>query len=37
MFREEVEICPYCDKEITKKWDVEKNGYQVNMKNRKEN
>lgn len=29
MIREEVEVCPHCDLEITKKWDVEKDGYQI--------
>ncbi len=29
MEREEVEICSFCDKEIKKKWDVEKEGYQI--------
>ena len=29
MEREEIEICPFCDKEIKKKWDVEKEGYQI--------
>ena len=33
MFREEIEICPYCEKEIAKKWDVENNGYQVTCPN----
>ena len=29
MKKEEIEICPFCDKEIEKKWDVEKEGYQI--------
>ena len=33
MKRECVEICPHCEQEITKKWDVEKNGYQITCPN----
>lgn len=29
MKREEVEVCPHCDGEITIQWDVEKDGYQI--------
>lgn len=29
MEREEIEICPFCNKEIEKKWDVETEGYQI--------
>ena len=29
MKREEVEICPHCDNEITIQWNVEKDGYQI--------
>lgn len=33
MKRECIEVCPHCDTEITKKWDVEKDGYQVTCPN----
>jgi len=29
MLREEFEMCPHCDNEITVEWDVEKDGYEV--------
>lgn len=29
MEREEVEVCPYCDREITLRWNVEQDGYQI--------
>ena len=29
MVREEVEICPECEAEVTINWDVEKDGYKV--------
>ena len=29
MLREEVEMCPHCDTEITIEWDVENDGYEV--------
>lgn len=29
MLREEIEMCPHCDNEITVEWDVEKDGYEV--------
>ena len=33
MIRECIEVCPHCGEEITKKWDVEKKGYQINCPN----
>ena len=33
MKRECIEVCPHCEKEITKKWDVEKKGYQITCPN----
>ena len=29
MLREEIEMCPHCDTEITIEWDVENDGYEV--------
>lgn len=29
MLRQEVEVCPHCDKEVYIEWDVEANGYQI--------
>ena len=33
MKRECIEVCPHCEKEIMKKWDVEKKGYQITCPN----
>lgn len=33
MLREEIEMCPHCDTEITIEWDVEKDGYEVSCPN----
>lgn len=30
MERVEVEVCPYCNNEISMRWDVERDGYQIN-------
>lgn len=36
MKREEVEVCPHCEQEITKRWDVEKNGFEITCPNCKQ-
>lgn len=33
MDREEIEYCPFCDSEISIKWDVEKDGYKITCPN----
>ena len=33
MKRKCIEVCPHCGQEITKKWDVEKCGYQITCPN----
>ena len=33
MKRECIEVCPHCEKEITKQWDVEKKGYEITCPN----
>lgn len=33
MLRKEFETCPFCEVEITKNWDVEKNGYRITCPN----